>query len=618
MSKARLPIVTDFPDSYSYHPMSVLLAHEETKDWYYENFINICLDKHKNTRLLDINNGFLGFYYNIFQFSISKYEDIGSDSIVDRLRHELLKESNYAYIYLDEYYISASPAYQKRRFHHQSLIYGFDDDKRVFNALAFHNVWTELEYTFDEIEKGYEAGIGFQGTIVEPYGVAFFKVYPGFSHNLYLPNVINSLSDYINGCAPRYCRYVQSNLIIQDRLVPSIQGVDGPFGLNATRETTNFLRRRAEGSTNFNDFRRIHFLYDHAKMILERLKYYSKYLSSQYQEVFVALIADYSIIVDKYQKARMKYIKMTTPSDLNVEVQRKHIKVITKYIMDAVLSEKDVLAKVVSCLRNWQDRHVEGHVETTMSTEHPLSPTISEEGTSCKKEIKLSLPTSTRITSIKFSNVADIKIYLDGIEADSYYYRNAPMQDCSYSRLNITAKEITIVAEANFPISYDDLTICVFTGEIFCGTDITASSVWVNEESGQADINHLPNRATNTFGNGYWRAIAQKEVYDGSDWLEVDLDVPQKLNRIIIGELNDYPRLKKYRISYTDPNDIQKELLTHNFERGKIQIHNFPEVTTKRIRVEFLECSADAYGYAEPQVALLEGYWCDNNITNCS
>lgn len=132
--KTILPITTSFPNTYMYLPMSVLIVHDETQDWLHENFINICCDNSKNGRLLNVGNGFMGFYNSVFEYSVSTYDDVNALQIIERLKSELIR-GNYAYIYLDEYYISAKSSYNTSHFRHQSLIYGFDDEKKIFNSM---------------------------------------------------------------------------------------------------------------------------------------------------------------------------------------------------------------------------------------------------------------------------------------------------------------------------------------------------------------------------------------------------------------------------------------------------------------------------------------------------
>lgn len=129
--KVRLPISTEIPSTYMLQPMGVLKATEETKDWYYENFINICCDNFQNPRFLNIGNGFMGWYLNVFEYSVSTYDDFPAEIIVERLKKELCK-GNYAFIYLDEFYISVKSAYMAYAFRHQSLIYGFDEAMKLF------------------------------------------------------------------------------------------------------------------------------------------------------------------------------------------------------------------------------------------------------------------------------------------------------------------------------------------------------------------------------------------------------------------------------------------------------------------------------------------------------
>lgn len=102
MNKVILPITVNIPTS-SYFALSlqlgVILAHKETKEWYYENFINIYMERHNNICFTEMSFGMLCRYTTVFDYSVSKYEDTVHSNIVDRVRHELLDEQNYAYLY---------------------------------------------------------------------------------------------------------------------------------------------------------------------------------------------------------------------------------------------------------------------------------------------------------------------------------------------------------------------------------------------------------------------------------------------------------------------------------------------------------------------------------------
>ena len=301
MSKFLLPVTVVFPTS-SYFALSlqlsVVLAYEETREWYYENFINIYLENHNNICFTEMSFGMLCRYTTVFDYSVSKYEDTVHSNIVDRVRHELLDEQNYAYLYVDEYYISCKKAYMNYHFHHQALIYGFDDDKRVFNAIAFDKSghFAELEYRYDEVVTGYEEAFKCEPeTKNDTFGVVFFKIRPDFSHKLSLPHMLHSLSEYVSGCVPKNLHYVQHNM----PQAAFRQDYDCVFGLNVIKQTASLFQTIYPEDYTFVDFRRVHFLYEHAAMLLERFRYIGQAFSLDSTE-YAKFISKYESITTHY------------------------------------------------------------------------------------------------------------------------------------------------------------------------------------------------------------------------------------------------------------------------------------------------------------------------------
>ena len=80
------------------------------------------------------------------------------------------------------------------------------------------------------------------------------------------------------------------------------------------------------------------------------------------------------------------------------------------------------------------------------------------------------------------------------------------------------------------------------------------------------------------------------------------------MNCLVVGELDFSPRLKKYRVKYINEADQECELFTHIVESGTLQIHHFPEIKAKKLRIEFLECNMESNGYCEPIISVLEAY----------
>ena len=140
------------------------------------------------------------------------------------------------------------------------------------------------------------------------------------------------------------------------------------------------------------------------------------------------------------------------------------------------------------------------------------------------------------------------------------------------------------------------------------GKKVTASSVWENEDGSIAN-RYLPDKVVDGSCNSQWRAKMQNSIYDGSDWLEIDIGHPQKLDTIIIVQDNIQPRIKKAVISYTAENNRSHELLVTDFKAEQNRVLTFPEIIATSIKFKIIECISDSNGYTEPIIVSFEGYY---------
>lgn len=609
MNKVILPITINIPTS-SYFALSlqlsVILAHNETQEWYYENFINIYMERHSgNICFTDMSFGMLCRYTTVFDYSVSKYEDTAHENIVNRIRHELLNEHNYTYLYIDEYYISCQEAYMNYHFHHQSLIYGFDDEQQILHAIAFDKSghFAKLEYKYDEIIIAYsEAFKCAPETKNDTFGAVFFKIRPDFSHKLNLSHVLYTLSEYINGCIPKNLHYVQHNM-------PHTffcQDFDCSFGMEVIKRTANFFNNLDPKDYTFVDFRRIHFLYEHSTMLLERFQYIGKRFACDSAE-YEKLLEQYKNITQKHMTIRLVFMKMLLlyNNNINFSINEFNQK-IQRSLFDIYHSEKQVIAEIIRYLSSKQSQCID-----YSNSYNVLSQAIIRQKQNNLVEIEFKTPYNIEI--LTFNCISDIKIYINNNYYDSFYHFSSLNKTTSLA-INQSVQTISFESVSGNQMCYCDLEIRLTGGNILLGKKITSSSVWHRDGGNRVDQNCLPENAIDGDKNSYWRAAEQKNGYDGSDWLEVDLGEAEIINTVVIDELDYSPRLKRYTLYYTDEKYQEVVLLTHDFSSGAPNVHQFPNITAKKIKIVFEECTMERNGHFEPIVSIFAAYR-NNNYT---
>ena len=182
------------------------------------------------------------------------------------------------------------------------------------------------------------------------------------------------------------------------------------------------------------------------------------------------------------------------------------------------------------------------------------------------------------------------------------------MYDYSIVSINNTVSEISIYVSSYFGIDGKALDIGIFGGNLLYEKKAFASSVWEDCSDIGTD-RHSPEKALNEDSKSYWRAKSQIENYNGQDWLEVDLAETKTINRIVLAENDDYPKITEYEIIYCDEVGNYKKLLKTGFISGEKQVIDFSAIKTSKLRINFITGKSDMANQAEPTVVSFEAYY---------
>lgn len=198
----------------------------------------------------------------------------------------------------------------------------------------------------------------------------------------------------------------------------------------------------------------------------------------------------------------------------------------------------------------------------------------------------------------------------DGKYIESIYHsKNISMYDYSIVAVNKTVSEISIHANSCLGIDDKVLGISIFGGNLLYGKKAFASSVWKESDGIDEGIVYSPEKALNEDSVSYWRAKSQIRNYNGQDWLEVDLAETKTINRIVLAENNDYPKITEYEIIYCDEAGNYKKLLKTGFISGEKQVIDFSAIKTSKLRINFITGKSDRANRAEPTVVSFEAYY---------
>lgn len=156
----RLPEIS--PWSYNSHILSILSAYGDNYlQWFYSNFLllQISQGNSKNDHIITYVN--LGCPFLSEQKINRNTVSAMGVSIIQFLK-KCIDLNYYAYLFIDQYYIPKYINYQKAHFEHDPVVFGYDDEKKVFHAADFILNKEEvlkygtMEISYSEMEEAYE------------------------------------------------------------------------------------------------------------------------------------------------------------------------------------------------------------------------------------------------------------------------------------------------------------------------------------------------------------------------------------------------------------------------------------------------------------------------------
>lgn len=257
MNNFELPVC--IPQVYGFlhhaHKLSILLQDETYLPWFYSNYLQLYTAEHSNEFKLDFYS-FDGKYprhpgINGNWFERELFLQLNQNLIL--FIKGCVDNGRYIEILVDEYYLSCKPAYKEWHFIHQSLIYGYDDDRECFQVLGFSRAgdYRKIEMSFNEVEEAF-----YNSSIA---GVGFFECgvhldYSNTNPDLNLTVIKTYLKDFLNS-TNSFLTYT-------------------PSGASYGLKTYNILSERFKEEPSLgDDIRPIHIIFEHKKCMVNRLKY---------------------------------------------------------------------------------------------------------------------------------------------------------------------------------------------------------------------------------------------------------------------------------------------------------------------------------------------------------
>ena len=269
---------------------------QEKKPWVYNKYINIYYDGIRFGHVMPESRYFeLERVMDVQRFRLDK--SIFSLEILDFVSwfSALIEDGWYIYVFLDDYYIEAKiSVYHKTHFRHTSLIYGVDEDNKLFYAIGYIEDQKYKEFTipFEDFRKAISTHFDrdnepFIKKAIDRVEFDAFRINPAYKFEFNLKEVYLGISDYLNSCNPHN----------RDK-----QGF--VYGINCEHSFIDYVSK----SSNFLDPRFSRFFMEMKDITLRRLEYLSRegYISTQCRDLYAPLVKKQNAIHMLFLKYNIK------------------------------------------------------------------------------------------------------------------------------------------------------------------------------------------------------------------------------------------------------------------------------------------------------------------------
>ncbi|WP_218619011.1 BtrH N-terminal domain-containing protein, partial [Paenibacillus sp. P32E] len=249
-----------------------------TAPWIYSNYLNMCLMESEKDCFLDFYAQSPEHHFHpcftdtqrLLRSTILKF----IPDIVEFLKDQI-RQDNYIWLHVNEYYIPGSPAYQKFTFPHAIFIYGFDDNEKRFNISGFlENRKYKCAYaSYSEIENSfYDFGKTHIDSDVTQHVnyMHLLKLHPkhhqGLPYQFDMKFIAEQIKDY----------YESKNLSLNYQSFYSHELYsEWTYGIDILPRLIEYYSLNLKDSTRM-DIRPFYTLYDYKKLMVARIRYIEK------------------------------------------------------------------------------------------------------------------------------------------------------------------------------------------------------------------------------------------------------------------------------------------------------------------------------------------------------
>lgn len=285
-------------------PLCAILWDHKKLPWLYEHFIQLYSMKGPNGYLwLD----YLEELY--FPLDVAEYKFIDSEIMknvtdIKGFIKDRIDNGYCSMIFFDEFYLSGRRFFNQRHKPLQIFIYGYDDIEKTFLSIGFTPdfTFTFLKQPYEDLITAYEAAkSSFNQQIpiwVKLYTTVLIKVKePLQEYHFNMDRFLKGLKSYL---------FCEENPWMLRPEIRVERGEKANFGMSVYDDILHNLGDLLESKQTI-DYRQIHLLYEHKKMLNKKLLY----ISSQYHldTQIIERMSGYKKVLQQFELVRNIFMK---------------------------------------------------------------------------------------------------------------------------------------------------------------------------------------------------------------------------------------------------------------------------------------------------------------------
>ncbi|HEX3045261.1 MAG TPA: amino acid adenylation domain-containing protein [Bacillota bacterium] len=329
-------------------PLCVILTDPNLHPWYFERFLNIfsTLD-HEGFLTLDYLEVWAPYREIINEISLGT-EMLEREPDIINFAIDNINRGYYPSIAVDEYYCPGKQKYQKVHYIHHALVYGYDNNERILKTVGYDvaGILTGINFTYDVFTEAYELGKLYYQEAAPWASRTAAQLFFSNGFNAPYPfdanKVIQGIHNYLFSTSEEATTYFWN--LKRERVT---------YGFDVYDVVIHHFKNFLEGKFT-TDYRAIHLLAEHKKVIAQRLEY----INARYpmDGRFLELYGAYLKIADQFNDLRLKFFDLQfglTDDQINNSMEKLGIGVMQIIEMLYMTKEKErvILTEIYEILK---------------------------------------------------------------------------------------------------------------------------------------------------------------------------------------------------------------------------------------------------------------------------